>query len=366
MIAIGTERMSRLIEDGIVNLKKFILGHQEITHVETSLDYDSDIFLRGKLPESTTILTRVQCVGDLEVTMDFHRLAIGSSNLVVLLPSTLDWNDERVRGEIDWVQKVYSTGMWGVTSVDQIEEYKLATRWYPEFVTFQINPLCYPKTLIDFCREHGIKTVGHGIFGGVWGGYVRSMFPDAFLYDFAQSNVDIVVVSGEDPYFLGDMAERKVNPSKLFQYGRDLNKLPARSIPPRKVHGVGSVSISGFGTAEYDSGDLRWTVKKPELKIESPSILWEDTDLPWDLGENDPSSYHRYHVEPWLDENYSPSWWKKVYTKVGHDFWMIKLISRYWFIPKEHMFWLVRGKLIKTPLSEPDVLINEHLNKENS
>ena len=77
-------------------------------------------------------------------------------------------------------------------------------------------------------------------------------------------------------------------------------------------------------------------------------------------------SFHRYHSQVFLDEKYNPRWWKKIYTKIADDFWVIKLIPRHWYlgwIAKEYIFWMISGKLIKIPLKAHYNLINDNILK---
>lgn len=372
MIAIGTKKLSKLVEDGIFKLPEFLKEHK-IKYIETSLDYDNDLTLHGKIPPECTVISRTQCLGDLDVTLDFHRLSLGVSadQMCVLLPDR-DWSDPKVKDEVLRVHGKYKIGLDGIKEVEEIEVFKEGYGWTPDFISIEISPLCYPKSVLEYAKENNISVIGHGIFGGeIWAGYLRSMFPEGFLYDFARANVDVVVLPGDDLYFLGKILGRnKMTPlpeGKLFTYSKDIQKYPALKIPPRKIHGQTKITLEGFGDFEVPCGDLSdtYSTVKKDPKI-SGEVLWEDTDLPWDTPKDNIgllSALHRYHAPVEIDSKYSPKWWKKIYTKISDDFYAIKLIPRHWYLgwwTKEHMFWLVSGKLIKTPLTGLDDLNNEY------
>ena len=353
MIAIGTENLNKLVYDGVFDLKKFIEGHKNIGYIETSLVYDNDMFLRGKFPRDVVVLSRFPGVKDLEVNIEFHRHYLGyPENQVILLPGGTSWGDIK-----DFLGK-YRFGVYD-PEIEELEEYFETLRRYPEYISLRINPLLYPKELLDYCKEKEIKTISHDIFGGkIWAGYLRNMFPDGFLFDFSRVNTDIQVLPSDDLLFLGDMVGRdKVVPKPggaLYKYSKNINKLPALELPPRKIHGQTSIKIDEVGEFKLPCGDKTdiYSLKKEESKLPG-KVVWEDTE----------DSLHRYHAEVWIDENYSPEWWKKVYTKVTKDFYTIKLIPSKWYlgwITKEHYFWLISGKLIKMPLTGHEKLNNEY------
>lgn len=367
MIAIGTENLSNLVYSGLFNLKEFIKNHTEIEYIETSLEYDNDILLRKHIPPTTKVLSKISYLKDLDVTVDFNRLALGidQERLIVLLDASgFDWSGEENKKEVEKIIGKYKIGLYNVTNLGQVLEF--SEIYTPDFIELSLNPLLFPKTIPDYAKKENITIISRDIFGGkYWAGYIQSMFPKGFLYDFAKYNTDIQLISGEDLYFLSEISRRKVkieNP-KLYTYSKDLNKLPALSIPPQKIHGYTTLEIPGVGeitvNGGYNSDTYTLENKNPEIKVED--IFWEDKDTEG-INEKLLGCFHRYHAPVALDEKYNPKWWKKVYTKISVDFWVIKLIPRHWWIPKEHIFWLVSGKLIKIPSRTHQNLINENIN----
>lgn len=353
MIAIGTENLSKLVYDGVFDLKTFIDKHKNIGYIETSLEYDNDVFLRDKFPKNITVLSRFPGTKDLEINIDFHRHYLGYPKYqVILLPGNSSW------GDIKNLLEKYNFGIYD-PELEDLENYHKDLGVYPEYVSLKINPFIYPKNILNYCTKNNIKIISHDIFGGkIWAGYVRNIFPDGFLFDFSRVNSNIQVLPSDDLLFLGDMVGRdktvKIPDDKLYKYSKTVNKLSAIELPPRKFYGQTTINIDGLGEFKLSCGDKTdtYSTEKKEIKL-SGNVVWEDTE----------DSLHRYHAEVWLDENYSPRWWKKVYTKVNDDFYTIKLIPSKWYlgwIAKEHYFWLISGKLIKMPLIGHEKLNNEY------
>ena len=114
-------------------------------------------------------------------------------------------------------------------------------------------------------------------------------------------------------------------------------------------------STTGKLTIKGKKGTYDYKLSKREITI------WEEKD---NLPRNVFSCISRYHAPVFLDEKYNPRWWKKIYSKVAPDFWIIKLIPRHWYLEllvKEHIFWLVSGKLVKIPLAAHQNLINGNI-----
>lgn len=371
MIAIGTKNLNKLVYSGLFDLKKFILEHEEVGCIETSLEYDNDILLRGRIPKGTEVLSKIPCLRDLDVTVEFNRLSLGVdyNQLCILLDAKKDWEDTENINEILKISDKYRIGLYGVTEVEEImyiqEHIKL------DYIEVNLNPLLYPKSVLDYAKENGITVISHDIFGGeYWAGYLGSMFPKKFLYDFAWYNSGIQVIPGDDLYFLSEIVSRGIKEeeeSKLCTYSKDVNKLPALIIPPKKIHGQTKINIPGVLEVTMEGSDV-YSLGEVKEEIKTENILWEDKDLPGDIDTKNKEllgCLHRYHVPVFLDEKYNPKWWKKIYTKVAPDFWVIKLIPRKWYlgwIAKEYIFWMISGKLIKIPLSAHQNLINDNIN----
>lgn len=370
MIVIGTKNLDNLVYSGIFNLKEFILGHEEIGGIETSLEYDNDILLRGHIPEGTKVFSKIPYLKDLDVTVEFNRLSLGVdyNQLYILLDAKKDWEDKENINEVLKISDKHRIGLYGVTEVEEI--LRLQEHVKLDYIEVDLNPLLYPKSVLDYARENKITIISHDIFGGdLWAGYLESMFPKEFLYDFAWYNSGIQVIPGDDLYFLSELASRgvKEEESKLCTYSKDINKLPALTIPPKKIHGQTKINIPGVIEATIEGSDV-FGLGEVKEEIKTDNILWEDKDLPGDIdtkNKNLLGCLHRYHAPVFLDEKYSPKWWKKVYTKIAPDFWVIKLIPRKWYlgwIAKEYIFWMISGKLIKIPLRAHQNLINDNIN----
>ena len=364
MIALGTKNLNKLVYDDVFDLKRFLKKHTEIKYIETSLEYDNDFLLKDKIPEDLTILSRFPCVKDLEITIEFHKISLGildNERLCILIPGQTDWRIKELREEITTVSRKYKVGLYDPKDFVDIEDYTKVTGKKPDCVCLKINPLIYPKKTLDYCIEQDIPTISHDIFGGkLWAGYIREIFPDGFLFDFSRFNTSIQILPGDDLYFIGDMVSRekeiKLGEDKFYKYTKDINKLPALSLPPKRIHGVTSLLEDRIKINCGDRTDSYYMERIESIPKEE--VIWEDTDLPDGINmenKNLLGCYHRYHVPVELDKRFNPKIWKKVYTKIAPDFYSIKLIPSKWYlgwITKEYFFWMISGKLIKMSLKD--------------
>lgn len=367
MIAIGTKNLSKLIYDGIFDLKKFSKEHSNIGFIETSLNYDNDLFLKNLIPEGFKIISRFQIKTNLEINLEFHRISLGiketEKDRICIMLKDVTEEDET---EIKPILGTYLIGLED-PEIEDIERFKNYFGRYPSMVSTEINPLFYPKDLLDFCHENKIAIIGHGIFGGDRATEIRSMFPDGFLMEFAKYNTDIQVLPGDDVYFIEEMTKKEKNinqvDGKILKYSRNINKNPRPELLPKKIYGQTILNIPNLGTIKFSCGDRtdKYFLKPQKDSVEVDKILWEDEEIE-ETDKNLLSTLHRYHSQVWIDEHYSPKFWKKIYKKISPDFYIIKLIPRHWYygwIAKEHVFWMISGKLIKIPIERHDYLINE-------
>lgn len=370
MIAIETRNLNKLVYSGLFSLKEFVKNNEEAEYIETSLEYDNDILLKKHISGTTKILSKIPYLKDLDITVEFNRISLGveSNQLCVLLDAKVDLENPENKNEVLKIIGKYKIGLYGVTSIDQIIAFK-ENLGVLDLIELDLNPLLYPKTILDYSKENELTVISHDIFGGkYWAGYLEEMFPKGFLFDFARYNSEIQVIPGDDLYFLSEIVNRGEKDSKLYSYSKDINKLPALSIPPRKIHGQTKITIPGVGEILTECGESSdvYSLGESVTEVKSENILWEDKDAPETNNKGILGSFHRYHSQVFLDEKYNPGWWKKVYTKIADDFWVIKLIPRHWYlgwIAKEYIFWMISGKLIKIPLKAHYNLINDNILK---
>lgn len=372
MIAIETRNLNKLVYSGLFSLKEFIKNNEESGYIETSLEYDNDILLNKHISKTTKILSKIPYLKDLDITVEFNRLSLGVeyNQLHVLLDAKTDWENPENKNEVLKISDKYRIGLYGVTNIDQILAFREGINTL-DFIEVDLNPLLYPKSILDYSKENEITVISHDIFGGkYWAGYLEEMFPKGFLFDFARYNSGIQVIPGDDLYFLSGIAKRKVieEESRLCNYSKDINKLPALSIPPQKIHGQTKITIPNVGEIVAECGESSdiYSLGESITEVKSENIIWEDKDEPETKDRGVLGSFHRYHSQVFLDEKYNPGWWKKIYTKIADDFWVIKLIPRHWYlgwIAKEYIFWMISGKLIKIPLKAHYNLINDNILK---
>ena len=329
MIAIGTKNIGALFKD---NTKRLI-EEFKIDALELSVEYGTELYFKG-IDVQKMILRFPEPNKDL-VQLFIASLGFPKPNkLILLFPEFTE--------EVNNLRAIYKVGLYDVT-LEKLEEWKDKAGNYPSYISFKINPLLYPCKLLEVANENSITTIGYSIFGGeVWSGYVSSMFPEPkFLLEFANTNVDICVLPGDNTDFLVDiLGEELVTDKTLHTYSKDLNLLPTLPIPPRKIYPSGKIEVEGFGDIVLNEGpNFKLTPTTP--KINMPTV-WETEDI----------SYSRFYSAQWIDENYNPRIYKKIYEQVYTDFWVIRVVPRNklikWIMGGQ-TFWLVHGKLIKIP-----------------
>lgn len=375
-LALGTKNLTNLSENDIV-LKDYLKRLTNMSYIEISLDYDNDFLFKGQIPKNYTVITRVQDCKNIDISLDFHRFSLNLNDYnryIVLIPMSESVHEGEIYVELKKIYAKYTLGIDNVSSVDQIEDFKLLFGKYPKYVSIRLNPLLYNHDVIKFCKLNGILIIGHEIFGGeIWSGYVRSMFPDGFLLDFARVNSDIAVIPCDSGDFLFPV---KVNSrpepdvkNKVFLYKKNVNKLPKLSLPERKIFGQSTITFRKYGKMTFESNDIMeesYSITKTDPIVELPDkcLLWEDQyisldDVKGNLGLL--SCYHRYHVFPAIDSLYKKYVWKKQFIKIAPDFYFIKLIPKWYlgFLPGEYTLIYIGGKLYKIPSTKLKNLIGD-------
>lgn len=356
MIAIRTKNLSPLFTD-ILGFEKFLKSMPEISLVispEDGVDWE----LSGAIPGGTSVYSLIPHIKGSEETIKSHTLALGVSSVIPLFP--VSENYEGLRSYPEY-------GVYGAEDVEEILELEEVMGKLPDIVRISINPLKYPKELIDFCKSNNIKILGTDIFGSdILKEYYKNLFPDSFLQAFGEYNANIIEVPGNDPYFIKEAYQRsgkKQDNPNLFKYSKYIDKTPPLKVLPRKVHQVLSLEVPGVGKLSISGGKGDFTLEPVSEVFDLGDPLWEDDLIPEDVDlENKEllGTLHRYHVLPVLQELHSQKIWKPIFTKIQPDFWAIKVIPKKWmgWVWKEYLYWMVSGKLWKIPLSAHENLIN--------
>ena len=357
MIVIRTKNLSPLFSD-LLGLRKFLESIPKVGLVVSPSD-GVDWELSGAIPEEMKVYSLIPHLKNSEETISSHILALGVNRVCPLFPVSPSYVDFQLHPEF---------GLYNVQCIDDIQTFKEETGYQPDVIRVSINPLKYPKELLDYCKEEGIDVIGTDIFGpDLLREYYTKLFPEAFLQAFGEHNTDLLEIPGNDPYFIKRVYSRlgkgQDNP-KLLEYTKSIDKVPSLKIPTPKIYQTLNLEVSGVGKISIpgDKGDF---TLKPQNEIldNLGDPIWEDDLISEDVDSNDKEflgTLHRYHVLPRLQELHFPKIWKPIFTKILPDFWVIKMIPKKWFgwLWKEHLYWMISGKLWKMPLSGHENLIN--------
>lgn len=359
MIALRTKNLSPLFSD-LLGLGKFLKKKPGISLVTSPAD-GRDWELSGAIPPGTIIFSLIPHAKDSDETIKSHILALGVPNVIPLFKAGCSYQD--ILGGYPEI------GIYDVEEIEEIEEFTRETTITPDYVRIRINPLKYPKEILDYCRKNKIKIIGGEIFGEeILQAYYSKMFPESFLQAFGEHNTDILEVPGNDPYLISRVysrqGENQGNP-KILEYSKSVDKSPKFSSPGLKIHQVLTREIPGFGKFSIPGGDMgEFSITLPPEIIELGDPLWEDTLIPDDVDKTDKNflgTLHRYHILQKIQELHPPKIWKPVFTKILPDFWVIKILPHgpFKWLWKEHLYYLISGKLWKIPLPGLKNLITE-------
>lgn len=358
MIALRTKNLSPLFSD-ILGLGKFLKEKPGIALVTSPAD-GIDWELSGAIPPGTTVFSLIPHTQSSDETIKSHTLALGVSHVIPLFKAS-------VKSEM--IPKgYYEMGLYDVSYVSEIRDFKEKIGVYPDYIRLQVNPLKYPKEILDYCKTNGIKVIGADILGEkLFQEYYSRLFPETFLQAFGEHNTDILEVPGEDPYLVSRFFARQgenLGNKKILEYSKSVDKIPKLGDPSLKIYQVFTKEIPGVGKISIPGDKGNFSVKVPPELIELGEPLWEDTLIPEDVDTEDKEllgTLHRYHVLPEIQELHHHKIWKPVFTKIFPDFWVIKIIPKgFWkWLWKEHLYYFISGKLWKIPLPGLKNLISE-------
>lgn len=364
MIAIRTKNLSPLFLD-VLDFKKFMESNTGIDIVISPSD-GVDWNLSGFIPKDTTIYSLIPHIDRADETIESQKLALGldiSNNFIPLFDAELIDNFEVLK-------KFPGCGLYNVESQFTIQKFEEDTEFTPSVIRIAINPLNYPKEILDYCKEEEISIIATEIFGNdLMKDYMLSLFNEPFLHLFAKHNSNIVEIPSSDPYLVSRFNTRVFNEkeeqAKLLEYSKDLNLYPSLFItaPKKRIYQYFSINIPDVGSITLEGNRGSFYLKQQEERINLGEALWEDSFMPEDINSNDKEllgTLHRYHVLPELEELH-PKFWKFEFKKIVPDFWLIKVIPRsilsiYW---KEIIYWYIHGKLYKMPSGKHEFLIND-------
>lgn len=358
MIAIRTKNLSPLFTD-LLGFGKFLKSIPDVSLVVSPSD-GRDWELSGSIPNGVKVYSLMPCLSGSEEIIKSQILALGVQDIIPIFPISENYKD--------FPLYFPEFGLYGVNDVEDIVSFEDEMDILPNVVRISINPLKYPKELLNYCKDKKIKVLGADIFGPeLLREYYLKLFPETFLQAFGEYNTDILEVPGDNPYFIKEVCSRvgegQENP-KLLEYSKTIDKTPSFKISSPKVYQTLRLEIPGLGKISVPGNKGDFSVKKPKEELDLGEPLWEDTLIPEGINQEDKEllgTLHRYHVLPELQELHTPKIWKPVFTKIYPDFWAIKMIPRKWFgwLWKEYMYWMISGKLWKIPLSGHKNLINE-------
>lgn len=167
-------------------------------YVDTAIDYNND-YLLSDIPSETKIISKVSSYhgSKYEFFVSNHLKCLKRDCIDIMLihSSRGDWQSVAKNMMYDNRFKEIGVSNFDVKS---IEEFKNIVGSYPRYNELEINPYYTDLETIKFCKDHGIKVIAYGIFGGKYNAptYVAD-FSVPYLLEYAANYADIVILKPE-------------------------------------------------------------------------------------------------------------------------------------------------------------------------
>lgn len=169
-------------------------------YIDTAINYNNDYLLKSVIEDSRyKIISKIAPCHypyyDFFVDNHFKCLNTKKIDIMLIHSNRGNWQDLAVRMEKD--ERFIHTGVSNFT-LDEIEEYNKLIGHYPEYNEIEINPHYTDLKTIDFCKEHNIKIIAYGIFGGKYRAptYIAK-YSIPYLLSYVCKFADIVILKPE-------------------------------------------------------------------------------------------------------------------------------------------------------------------------
>lgn len=380
-LALGTSGMSPLL----VSPEKLEKKIKNLKYVEVSVEDDTDLKLRGTLGNLGVIL-RAQHLELLSMIVDANKFCLGNKNIdILLLPGKVD-----PRFYIDELEelksKVKKRGVWiEEDNVSLIKQYEEVIKI--SYVCVPINPMFYPKEVIDYCKSNDLKIIATDIYGRFYQDQMIDSFTRQFLDEFAMANSDIVITGSRNfettvssLLFMDQLAgiEVPVEKESLFTIKKSISAIklvnPLKKVVFPQVEVMSGVNVVALdkNTTSNPVFPVSYNLGKNGSEVISISAISqsvfskeiESMSYPKDADITDKTrkAYSRYYSMAILQTVFKPKDWKMTVT-IGSDFDTITMerthLSWLWFV-KPISFLIVPDKntfyLIKLPYKKAKVL----------
>ncbi len=182
------------------NERQYILDYMDeiCNYIDTAIDYNNDYLLKD-IRNKYKVISKISSYHgeNYEFFVSNHLKCLNTDKIDIMLIHSNRGNWQYVAKQMANDNRFIKKGVSNFT-VNDIEEFKLITGYYPDYCEVEINPYYIDLNTIDFCKEHNIKIIAYGIFGGKYNA-TRNIanFSLPYMISFAAHYADIIIVKPE-------------------------------------------------------------------------------------------------------------------------------------------------------------------------
>lgn len=192
-------------------------------YIDTAIDYNNDYLLKN-IKDNYTIISKISSYhgDDYEFFVSNHLKCLNTDKIDIMLIHSNRGNWQKVAKLMANDNRFIEKGVSNFTPAD-IEEYKSITGFYPAYNEIEINPYYIDLNTVNYCKEHNIKIISYGVFGGKYKA-VRNLadFSMPYMISFAAHYADIVILKPECERHVNEMIDIAQN----FVVPNDMNFEP--------------------------------------------------------------------------------------------------------------------------------------------
>lgn len=258
-VGIDTTRIYKMLgEDDLDNF----------TYVHTTLVEGNESYLRSAIKDSHILITTVDFLDKIETAIPKHLLELRKDKINLLLIDSRC----KIEDNVDTLNNLIIAGLVDEIGISNPETPKrldeLRSRISQiNYVSFNICPLNFPFSMINYCRDNEIKVLGFNAFGGRIN-YPRLIesFTVPYLLTFSAVYSDIVFLSGnrldlldQETEYLMDLVDKEYG--REYKINQDVSKLPKE--PKQAIYTT--LKLSDDLCIPYNTADLLFSY--PELSF---------------------------------------------------------------------------------------------------
>ena len=217
--------------------REYVFSHllNYCSYVDTAVNYNNDYVLKDLVPSSVKLISKLaschlQCY-DLLVDNHLKCLRRDTIDIMLIHSSRGNWRPlaRRIEADSRFIEKGVSN-----FNAEELEEYKEVIGHYPAYNELEINPYYNDIKTEEFCREHGIKIIAYGVYGGKYNAMTNiANFSIPYLLKYAMSFADILILKPESERQTNEVVD--VLKSYDFNDGNDIvleSVLDSKAIAP--------------------------------------------------------------------------------------------------------------------------------------